>query len=198
MIAHLKSYRQIWSHDNLLVTKYQSSLHYGILQNQRITRHSAIRLCYSATVTLKAFTTFISSQNNVKLSYALHHTQWRRLGNNIWTWLLLCMTSRHLETPSLAPLSSAPQVWQNSYFIVYIYSYQILIIIRSWLNGLLLSFKQFFGKKNYVHIYHMSYHRILRQSGSHNLKCPITILKSTLLKLLRFDIGLQSTNQNNG
>ena len=70
-------------------------------------------------------------------------------------------------------------------FLFYcIYSYQILIIIRSWRNGLLLSFKQFFGKKNYVHIYHMSYHRILRHKITtvHIVtRCLISTLKFTTL-----------------
>ena len=39
--------------------------------------------------------------------------QWRRLGNHIWTWLLLCMTSRHLETI----LSLAYQVWYFPIFV---------------------------------------------------------------------------------
>ena len=71
------------------------------------------------------------------------------------------------------------QVWQNSYFCIYLSdSYHI----RSWRNGLLLSFKQFFGKKNYVHIYHMSYHRILRHKITtvHIVtRCLISTLKST-------------------
>ena len=78
------------------------------------------------------------------------------------------------------------QVWHPlslAKFLFYcIYSYQILIIIRSWRNGLLLSFKQFFGKKNYVHIYHMSYHRILRHKITtvHIVtRCLISTLKST-------------------
>ena len=61
----------------------------------------------------KPFTTLIL-RNHVKIA-PKHYVivQWRRLGNHIWTWLLLCMTSRHLETI----LSLAYQVWYFPIFV---------------------------------------------------------------------------------
>ena len=84
---------------------------------------------------------------------------------------------------------------------IFVYIYQILIISDPDETVFYYLLSSFSVKKNYVHIYHTSYHRILRHKISivHKVpRCPTTILKSTSLKLLRFDIGLQSTNQNNG
>ena len=52
-------------------------------------------------------------RNHIAVSKRYVIQQWRRLGNHIWTWLLLCMTSRHLETI----LSLAYQVWYFPIFV---------------------------------------------------------------------------------